>query len=47
MLVWFHSDWGAHGRGFYMTWEAVDGGGIPPNPTNVPTIPPGNTNYNN
>ncbi|CAK8682879.1 unnamed protein product [Clavelina lepadiformis] len=41
MLVWFHSDWGAYGRGFYMTWEAIEGGGIPPNPTNIPTIAPG------
>lgn len=42
MLVLFHSDWGLSGRGFYMTWQEVEGGGIPPNPTNVPTIPPGN-----
>ena len=39
--MWFHSDWGAYGRGFYMSWDAVDGEGIPPNPTNVPTVPPG------
>uniref|UniRef100_H2YKV4 CUB domain-containing protein n=1 Tax=Ciona savignyi TaxID=51511 RepID=H2YKV4_CIOSA len=41
MLVWFHSDWGIDGRGFFMTWTVVIGGGIEPNPTNVPTIEPG------
>ena len=45
MLVVFHSDWGVDGRGFYMSWKAIDNGGIPPNPTNVPTIAPGNIEY--
>ena len=41
MMVKFHSDWGLTSRGFYINWEQIDGGGIPPNPTNVPTIAPG------
>ena len=41
MLVKFHSDWGLTSRGFYLNWEQIEGGGIPPNPTNVPTIAPG------
>nr|XP_039268068.1 cubilin-like [Styela clava] len=41
MLMWFKSDLKISGRGFYLTWTAVEGGGIDPNPTNVPTIEPG------
>ena len=41
-MLYFHSDWLESARGYYMVWEAVNGEGIPPNPTNVPTISPGN-----
>ena len=45
MYTWFHSDWGIHGQGFYMNWFAAPGEGVPPNPTNVPTISPGKENF--
>lgn len=41
MLVWFHSDAQTGGTGFLMDWFSTEGSGIGPNPTNVPTIPPG------
>lgn len=41
MLVRFQSDATVSGDGFLLFWGAVEGGGIQPNPTNVPTIEPG------